>query len=85
MTDEKLLAVVKNDLSPFSDVEKLVIELADAIGHVVGGFRLSSLVGCDKILVLERGVLLDFAPHDELVERCEVYRQLWLTQTRHLA
>ena len=31
MTDEKLLAVVKNDLSVFSDVEKLVIELADAM------------------------------------------------------
>jgi dihydrodipicolinate synthase/N-acetylneuraminate lyase len=28
LTDEKLLAVVKNDLSVFSDVEKLVIELA---------------------------------------------------------
>lgn len=31
MTDEKLLAVVKNDLTPFSDIEKLVIELADAM------------------------------------------------------
>ena len=29
LTDEKLLAIVKNDLTPFSDVEKLVIELAD--------------------------------------------------------
>jgi len=29
LSDEKLLAVVKNDLSVFSDVEKLVIELAD--------------------------------------------------------
>ena len=31
LSDEKLLAVVKNDLSVFSDVEKLVIELADAM------------------------------------------------------
>ena len=31
LTDEKLLAVVNNDLSVFSDVEKLVIELADAM------------------------------------------------------
>ncbi len=31
MTDEKLLAVVKNDLSVFSEVERLVIELADAM------------------------------------------------------
>jgi alkylhydroperoxidase family enzyme len=33
LTDEKLLAVVKNDLAPFSDVEKLVIELADAMAN----------------------------------------------------
>ena len=30
MSDEKLLAVVDNDLAPFTDVERLVIELADA-------------------------------------------------------
>ena len=28
-----MLAVVKNDLSPFSDIEKLVIELADAMAN----------------------------------------------------
>ena len=33
LTDEKLLAVVKNDLAPFSDVEKLVIELADQMAN----------------------------------------------------
>ena len=33
LTDEKLLAVVKDDLSVFSDVEKLVIELADAMAE----------------------------------------------------
>lgn len=43
--------------------------------------RLSSLVDCDRILVLERGRLLDFAPHETLLERCGVYRQLWLQQT----
>ena len=33
MSDEKLLAVVKNDLSAFSDVERLVIELADEMAN----------------------------------------------------
>jgi hypothetical protein len=27
---------------------------------------------------------MDIGPHDELVERCAVYRQLWLQQTRHM-
>ena len=33
LSDEKLLAVVQNDLSVFSEVEKLVIELADAMAN----------------------------------------------------
>ena len=33
LSDEKLLAVVGNDLSVFSDVEKLVIELADEMAN----------------------------------------------------
>ena len=31
LTDEKLLAVARNDLTVFSDVERLLIELADAM------------------------------------------------------
>ena len=33
LSDEKLLAVVQNDLSVFSDVERLVIELADEMAN----------------------------------------------------
>lgn len=33
LTDEKLLAVVKNDLSVFTDDERLVIELADQMAN----------------------------------------------------
>ena len=33
LTDEKLLAVRGNDLTMFTDVERLVIELADAMVH----------------------------------------------------
>jgi len=51
---------------------------------IVVSHRLSSLVASDKILVLERGRVMDFAPHSVLVSRCEIYRQLWETQTRHL-
>jgi HlyB family type I secretion system ABC transporter len=46
--------------------------------------RLSSLVDCDQILVLDHGKVLDVGPHRELVERCTVYRQLWLQQNRHI-
>jgi ATP-binding cassette subfamily B protein len=46
--------------------------------------RLSSLVNSDVILVLERGKFLDMAPHPVLLERCEIYRGLWLQQNGHI-
>jgi ABC-type bacteriocin/lantibiotic exporter with double-glycine peptidase domain len=50
---------------------------------VIISHRLSSLVECDKTLVLDRGKVIDIGPHRELVERCAVYRHLWLQQNRH--
>jgi ATP-binding cassette subfamily B protein len=52
---------------------------------IVISHRLSSLVKSDAILVLERGKFEDIGTHDELLERCEIYRSLWLQQNRHMA
>jgi hypothetical protein len=35
-------------------------------------------------MVLDRGRTIDIGPHEELVERCAIYRHLWLQQNRHL-
>lgn len=46
--------------------------------------RLSMLVECDAILVLERGKLYDIGTHEELLRRCDIYKHMWYTQNRHL-
>jgi ATP-binding cassette subfamily B protein len=46
--------------------------------------RLSMLVEADAILVLERGKVYDLGTHEELLERCDIYRHMWYTQNRHL-
>jgi len=51
---------------------------------VIVSHRLSSLTDCDEILVLDRGAVVDIAPHLVLLERCSIYRQLWMQQNRHL-
>jgi ATP-binding cassette, subfamily B, bacterial HlyB/CyaB len=51
---------------------------------VIVSHRLSSLTDCDQILVIEEGKIVDIGPHAELLERCSVYRQLWIQQNRHL-
>ena len=45
--------------------------------------RLSMLVEADAILVLERGKVHDFGTHEELLDRCEIYRIMWYQQNRH--
>jgi subfamily B ATP-binding cassette protein HlyB/CyaB len=51
---------------------------------VIVSHRLSSLTECDQIMVLEKGTLVDIAPHKVLLERCSLYRQLWAQQNRHM-
>ena len=51
---------------------------------LVVSHRLSSLVQADGIIVLERGRLVDFAPHAALLDRCDIYRHLWQQQTQHV-
>jgi len=51
---------------------------------IVVSHRLSSLVKSDAILVLECGGVADVGRHEELLKRCEIYRDLWAQQHRHL-
>lgn len=51
---------------------------------IVVTHRMSSLVRADMIVVLDRGRVLDAAPHAVLLERCDTYRQLWHQQCEHL-
>src|SRR5271167_2095809 len=51
---------------------------------IIVSHRLASLVDCDSIMVMEQGKVMDIAPHQVLLERCAMYRQLWAQQHRHL-
>jgi ATP-binding cassette subfamily B protein len=46
--------------------------------------RLSMLVDCDAILVLERGAVYDMGTHEELLQRCDIYKHMWHQQNRHV-
>ncbi|TCZ54220.1 peptidase domain-containing ABC transporter [Roseicella aquatilis] len=73
-------------LDPESEavVNANLARLAEGRTMVIVSHRLSSLVGCDLIAVLDQGRLVDIAPHALLLERCEIYRQLWMQQNRHI-
>lgn len=51
---------------------------------VIVSHRLSSIMDCHQIMVMDRGLVMDIGTHDELVERCAIYRHLWMQQNRHM-
>lgn len=42
--------------------------------------RISSVQGCDKILVLERGKEVGLGTHEQLLENCAIYRDIARSQ-----
>ena len=73
-------------LDPDSEaiVQRNLTRIAQGRTMIIVSHRLSSLVKADKIIVLEQGRLIDCAPHSTLLQRCEIYRHLWETQTQHI-
>ena len=88
ITDPRILILdeATSALDPESEalVNANLLRIARNRTMVIVTHRLSSLTECDQILVLEKGKVVDVAPHRVLLERCSIYRQLWLQQNRHL-
>ena len=86
--DPRLLILDEATSALDPESEALVNANIARIAHgrtiVVVSHRLSSLTEMDQIVVLDRGRVMDVGPHRELVDRCPVYRQLWLQQTRYM-
>ena len=88
ITDPRLLILDEATSALDPESEALVNANLHRIGRgrtmVIVSHRLSSLTECDQIMVLEKGKMVDIAPHKTLLERCALYRQLWAQQNRHL-
>jgi ATP-binding cassette subfamily B protein len=72
--DAESEAIVNANISRIAHGRTLII-----ISH-----RLSSLVKCDAILVLNRGVIDDIGRHEELLARNDIYSGLWHQQNNHV-
>jgi ATP-binding cassette subfamily B protein len=73
-------------LDPESEavVTSNLLRIADGRTMIIVSHRLTSLIDCHNIMVMEQGKVVDIGRHKELVERCAIYRQLWAQQNRHL-
>lgn len=44
--------------------------------------RVAGLIHCDAIVVLDDGKIADVGKHEELLERCDVYREIFMSQNK---
>ena len=42
--------------------------------------RISSVMSCDHIMVMEEGQAIGYGTHEELLESCEVYKEIYVSQ-----
>ena len=88
INDPKLMILdeATSALDPESEalVNANLTRLSKGRTMVIVSHRLSSLLDCHQILVMDKGSVVDMAPHKTLLERCTIYRTLWAQQNRHM-
>jgi len=72
------------DAESESIVNANLLQIAQGRTLIVISHRLSALVPAQQILVMEKGKILDAGPHDDLLQRCDLYRGLWNQQNAHI-
>ena len=74
-------------LDPESEVivQQNLARIAKGRTVVLVSHRLSMIAGADVILVMDKGQLVARGQHRELLQGCQLYRQLWQQQNRFAA
>ena len=88
ITDPKILILDEATSALDAESEAIVNANIDRIAKgrtvITISHRLASLVKADAILVMEQGEVNDIGKHHELLERNEIYANLWWTQNQHV-
>ena len=75
--------IVLDEATAFTDSEneiKIESVLSELVKHktlIVIAHRLTTIVNAQQICILDKGNLVDCGTHKELLEKCEIYRNLW--------
>ena len=69
------------DFMTEANLRRALAEKAAGRTQIVVTQRVTSAMSSDQIFVRDGGRLVDSGPHRELLERCKVYREIYLSQT----
>lgn len=62
------------------NLRKSIRELDDKLTTFIISQRTASVQNCDQILVLDKGVLVGCGTHNQLLETCDVYKEIYSSQ-----
>ncbi len=68
------------DLTTEANIQSGLREVFKGMTVFIIAQRISSVMDADKILVMENGSIIDIGTHSELKSRCEVYREIVVSQ-----
>ena len=66
-------------------IQETLAEVAESRTTIIIAHRLSTIVNADQIVVLDQGRVAERGTHDELLERGELYADLWYRQAAERA
>ncbi len=68
------------DTATDASIRRAFREELDGITKLIIAQRITSVIDADKIIVLDGGRIAGIGCHDELMERCEEYREIYYSQ-----
>ncbi|MBQ7989770.1 MAG: ABC transporter ATP-binding protein [Oscillospiraceae bacterium] len=69
------------DMATDARLRKALAELDFKPTVFIVSQRVASIMGADRIIVMDDGVISDMGSHEELLERCGLYREIYEMQT----
>ncbi|HHT86958.1 MAG TPA: ABC transporter ATP-binding protein [Clostridiales bacterium] len=72
------------DTNTDANIRKALKEKTKDLTTIIIAQRVNSIMEADKIVVLNEGRIADIGKHDELLRRCEIYREVYSSQTREV-
>lgn len=70
------------DADSEAEITRALRDISQGRTTLVIAHRLSTVIDCDVIVVMEQGAIVDQGKHDELQKRCAIYQTLTQTQLR---
>ena len=64
-----------------ANLRKALAEKIQGRTQIIITQRITSAMHCDRVYVMDRGLLVDRGTHRELLDRCGIYREIYASQT----